>query len=111
MEHRAWVGRWRDELKGLAILWIVYYHSQLDLPDGWNLLHQWGYGGVDIFFFLREWVYTTLCKKTTTCAGIPRAGFGVFCRLIFLCLSCGWHLCIPRTIFPPFRRSVESRGT
>ena len=52
MEHRAWVGRWRDELKGLAILWIVYYHSQLDLPGGWNLLHQWGYGGVDIFFFL-----------------------------------------------------------
>ena len=52
MEHRQWVSRYRDELKGLAILWVVFFHSQLTLPGAWDYLRQLGYGGVDIFLFL-----------------------------------------------------------
>ncbi len=52
MERRERVGRYRDELKGLAILWILFFHAQFSLPGPWNLIHELGYGGVDIFFFL-----------------------------------------------------------
>lgn len=52
MEHRQWVSRYRDELKGMAILWIVFFHSHLYLPGQWDLLRGFGYGGVDIFLFL-----------------------------------------------------------
>lgn len=53
MEHiRRALTRRRNELKGLAILWVVLFHMQLG--EG-GLLYQAqriGYGGVDIFFFL-----------------------------------------------------------
>lgn len=52
MEHQAWVSRYRNELKGLAILWVVYFHSNLALVGSWDYFRQLGYGGVDIFFFL-----------------------------------------------------------
>ncbi len=52
MEHRQWVSRYREELKGIAILWVVYFHSPLALPGAWDTLRAIGYGGVDIFLFL-----------------------------------------------------------
>jgi peptidoglycan/LPS O-acetylase OafA/YrhL len=52
MQSREWVSRYRDELKGIAILWVVFFHSQLTLPGVWDYPRQLGYGGVDIFFFL-----------------------------------------------------------
>jgi len=52
MEHRARVSRYRDELKGLAMLWIVWFHSGLLLPGLADDLRLLGYGGVDIFLFL-----------------------------------------------------------
>lgn len=52
MEHRQWVSRYREELKGIAILWVVYFHSKLLLPGAWDTLRAIGYGGVDIFLFL-----------------------------------------------------------
>ena len=52
MEHRQWVSRYREELKGLAALWIVFFHTRLYLPDGLDLIRGLGYGGVDIFLFL-----------------------------------------------------------
>ena len=52
MEHRQWVSRYREELKGIAILWVVYFHSPLVLPGAWDTLRAIGYGGVDIFLFL-----------------------------------------------------------
>lgn len=46
------LNRYRNELKGLAILWVVFFHAQLGL-DGWFYqVQRIGYGGVDIFFFL-----------------------------------------------------------
>lgn len=52
MEHRQWVSRYREELKGLAALWIVFFHTRLFLPGDLDLLRGLGYGGVDIFLFL-----------------------------------------------------------
>lgn len=52
MEHRARVSKYRDELKGLAMLWIVWFHSGLLLPGILDDLRLLGYGGVDIFLFL-----------------------------------------------------------
>ncbi len=52
MEHRQWVSRYREEIKGLAILWIVFFHTRLYLPGGFDLLRALGYGGVDIFLFI-----------------------------------------------------------
>jgi len=52
MEHQAWVSRYRNELKGLAILWVVFFHSNLVLGGSLDFMRQLGYGGVDIFFFL-----------------------------------------------------------
>jgi peptidoglycan/LPS O-acetylase OafA/YrhL len=52
MEHRARVSKYRDELKGLAMLWIVWFHSGLLLPGILDDLRFLGYGGVDIFLFL-----------------------------------------------------------
>jgi len=52
MERRERVSRYRDELKGLAILWIIFFHAQFTLTGAPDLVHAFGYGGVDIFFFL-----------------------------------------------------------
>ena len=52
MEYRARVSKYRDELKGLAMLWIVWFHSGLTLPGHLDDMRKLGYGGVDIFLFL-----------------------------------------------------------
>lgn len=43
---------YRDELKGIAILWVVFFHAQLGLSGLAYDIQKIGYGGVDIFFFL-----------------------------------------------------------
>ena len=52
MQHRADLRAFRDELKGLAILWVVFFHAQLGLSGILYEVQKIGYGGVDIFFFL-----------------------------------------------------------
>lgn len=65
MEHRGWVSRYREELKGFAILWIVFFHTRLYLPGSLDLLRGLGYGGVDIFLFLLGMgLYRSLSKST-----------------------------------------------
>lgn len=46
------INKWRSELMGIAILWIVLFHSQLILPYGLETVKTIGYGGVDIFLLL-----------------------------------------------------------
>lgn len=46
------LSRYRNELKGVAILWVVFFHAQLGLSGFWHDVQRIGYGGVDIFFFL-----------------------------------------------------------
>lgn len=46
------LSRYRNELKGFAILWVVFFHAQLGLSGILHDVQRIGYGGVDIFFFL-----------------------------------------------------------
>jgi len=51
------ISLYRDELMGIAILWIIFYHaaitmSHLPLLFPITFLKQSGYGGADIFFFI-----------------------------------------------------------
>ncbi len=49
------LSRYRSELMGLAILWILFAHSRLDIPEilaPIQLLKTLGYTGVDVFFLL-----------------------------------------------------------
>lgn len=43
---------YRDEIKGIAILWVVFFHAQLGLSGIAYDIQKIGYGGVDLFFFL-----------------------------------------------------------
>lgn len=45
------VSTYRSELMGFAILWVIIFHSYLNIPI-LNQLTRIGYGGVDIFLFL-----------------------------------------------------------
>ncbi|MBQ7867426.1 MAG: acyltransferase [Clostridia bacterium] len=44
--------RYRNEIKGFAILWVVFFHAKLGLSGFLADVQQIGYCGVDIFFFL-----------------------------------------------------------
>lgn len=49
------VSKYRTELMGLSILWIMLYHSKIDIPDilmPLKFIKSIGYAGVDIFFLL-----------------------------------------------------------
>ncbi|MDD3336635.1 MAG: acyltransferase [Eubacteriales bacterium] len=55
----------RDELKGLAILWVVFFHAQLGLQGPLRGFQQLGYGGVDLFFFMTGFgLYHSLSKDS-----------------------------------------------
>ena len=41
-----------DEIKGAAILWVVFFHAQLGLGGLLYDVQKIGYGGVDMFLFL-----------------------------------------------------------
>ncbi len=42
----------RSPIKGIAILWVVFFHAQLGLSGLLYDVQKIGYGGVDLFFFL-----------------------------------------------------------
>ena len=52
MQWREYVGQSRTELKGFAILAIVFFHSGFKCPPVLYYIKQLGCGGVDIFLFL-----------------------------------------------------------
>ena len=59
------VSRSRDEIKGLAILWVVLFHAEYALPGLAGFVQQIGYGGVDLFFFLTGFgLYRSLEKNS-----------------------------------------------
>ena len=64
MEHKQWVSRYRDELKGIAILWVVLFHMGSRFGGVLGGIQKIGYGGVDIFFFLTGFgLYHSLSKN------------------------------------------------
>lgn len=59
------ISRYRDETKGIAILWVVFFHAQLGLNGFLYEIQKIGYGGVDLFFFLSGYgLYHSLSKGT-----------------------------------------------
>ncbi|MEG0491599.1 MAG: acyltransferase [Clostridia bacterium] len=53
MQFRENLHRYRNEIKGIAILWVVFFHAKLGLTSGVLYeIQKIGYGGVDIFLFL-----------------------------------------------------------
>ncbi len=52
MGHRRWLGQYRNELKGIAILWVVFFHALIPCTGILWDIQKLGYGGVDVFFFL-----------------------------------------------------------
>jgi len=50
--HVELLSKWRAPLMGIAIFWIVLYHSEMLFPGKLQYLEAWGYGGVDIFLYL-----------------------------------------------------------
>ena len=55
---------YRNEIKGFAILWVVFFHAQLRLEGLLYDIQKIGYGGVDIFFFLAGYgLYHSLSGK------------------------------------------------
>lgn len=65
MQQRQDIRNYRDELKGIAILWIVLFHTRLNVPSGlFEAIYTHGYAGVDIFFFLTGFgLYHSLSKS------------------------------------------------
>lgn len=61
--------KYRTELMGLAILWIVFFHSSIHIPDVLyviKLVKGSGYAGVDIFFLLSGLGIAYSLSKSTT---------------------------------------------
>ena len=58
---------YRSHLKGLAILWVVFFHLPITISNTvLKFIWEIGYGGVDIFFFLSGiGVYYSLKKHST----------------------------------------------
>lgn len=55
---------YRNEMKGFAILWVVFFHAQLELTGILYDVQKIGYGGVDIFLFLSGYgLYLSLSKS------------------------------------------------
>ena len=50
MQHN--LSAYRNEIKGIAILWVIFFHAQLGLSGVVRAVQQIGYGGVDMFLFL-----------------------------------------------------------
>jgi len=56
---------YRNEIKGFAILWVVFFHAQLGLSGLLSDVQKIGYGGVDVFLFLSGFgLYHSLSRSS-----------------------------------------------
>lgn len=53
------IGACRDEIKGAAILWVVFFHAQLGLGGLLYDVQKIGYGGWTCFCSCPDLVFTT----------------------------------------------------
>ncbi len=95
MQHRNALSVWRNPIKGLAILWVCFFHARLGLEGVPVLgaLQQTGYLGVDIFMLLSGYgLWHSLEHSPSTAAYLKRR----VVRLLpaFLPVALLWCLCM-----------------
>ena len=77
----------RNELKGVAILWVVFFHAQLGLNGILYQVQRIGYGGVDVFFFLSGYgLYHSLEKDADLGRYLKRRGERLLPAYLPFCL-------------------------
>jgi len=77
----------RTEIKGFAILWVVFFHAQFGLDGLIYDVQKIGYGGVDLFFFLSGYgLYHSLSR--------PEGLKGYWKRRVLRILPSYWPFCI-----------------
>jgi len=82
------LSRYRNELKGIAILWVVFFHAQLGLDGLLYQVQRIGYGGVDIFFFLSGFgLYHSLEKDADLGRYLKRRGERLLPSYLPFCLA------------------------
>lgn len=54
----------RFSIMGISSLWIMLFHSGIIMPQGFNIIREIGYGGVDMFFFFQELDAIIPCART-----------------------------------------------
>lgn len=62
------ISKYRTQLMGIAILWVMFFHSYLDVSAYplLNIIKQTGYVGVDIFMFVSGFgIYYSLSKNSS----------------------------------------------
>ena len=81
------LNRYRNEIKGIAILWVVFFHAQLGLDGFLYQIQRMGYGGVDIFFFLSGYgLYHSLSKDADLGRYMKRRGERLLPSYLPFCL-------------------------
>lgn len=81
------LSRYRNEIKGVAILWVVFFHAQLGLDGFLYQIQRIGYGGVDIFFFLSGYgLYRSLEKDADLGRYLKRRVKRIFPSYLPFCL-------------------------
>lgn len=68
MQQRRDLSAWRDPIKGIAILWVCFFHARLGLENIpiIGTIHQTGYLGADMLVFLSGFgLYHSLEKPQT----------------------------------------------
>lgn len=78
---------YRSEIKGVAILWVVFFHAQLGLDGFWYDVQKIGYGGVDLFFFLTGFgLYHSLEKSPDLRGYVKRRALRLLPSYLPFCL-------------------------
>ncbi len=81
------LSRYRNELKGIAILWVILFHAQLGFDGLLYQIQRIGYGGVDIFFFLSGFgLYHSLKKDSDLSNYMKRRGERLLPAYLPFCL-------------------------
>lgn len=68
MSALKYISQSRAQLMAFALLGVLLVHSGIKLPYKFlNIFVQWGYGGVDLFFFLSGFGLFYSCRKNDKC--------------------------------------------
>lgn len=81
--------KYRNEIKGVAILWVVFFHAKLGLSEGLLYdIQKIGYGGVDLFLLLMGFgLYHSLSKDADLSRYLKRRALRIFPAYFPFCIA------------------------